>query len=99
VPFHPIDCRLKALFDTTQATVQRGALWAALTRASGNASERLFTAAGYCSLRRTNVARRHLRRATTLLARYVALLVGPAAEVIPLDARNAMLSEAVSIRD
>lgn len=73
-------------------------LWVALDSASENASDRVFAAAGHCSFGRTNVARRHLRRATTLLARYVALLGGSAAQAIPPDARNALLTEAVSIR-
>jgi hypothetical protein len=85
------------LRDTTRATLKPHVLGLALDSASENASDRVFAAAGR-SFGRTNVARRHLRRATTLLARHVALLAGSAAQAIPPDARKAMMTEALSIQ-
>jgi hypothetical protein len=88
---------LEALLDATQAAVARGKLWAALDSASGNASDRVFAAQGICSFGKTNPARRRLRRATRLLDRYVVRLRAPAAQVISLDARNALMAEAAAI--
>jgi hypothetical protein len=95
--FDPIGCRLAALLDKNRTIVGRDRLWAALDRASGNAWDRVFAAYGWCARGRTNPTRRHLRRATTLLASYVARLGGPAAQAIPPDARESLLSEGGAI--
>ena len=95
--FDPIGCRLWRLRATTGSTLGRGALWAALSRASGNAWDGVFNANVVCQFAKTRLARRRLRRAATLLDRYVIRLRGPSADVIPPDARHALLTEAVAI--
>jgi hypothetical protein len=95
-PFDVIGCRFVALTDTAWATVEHDASGRALNRVGGHAFNRFFNAASFCSFRHTNPARRRLRSAATLLDRYATLLRESAAAP---DARDALVNEAVAIRD
>jgi len=93
-----IGCRLDVLFHSTDAaTAELGRFSRPLSRASGHAGSRVFSALGFCSFRRTKSARRRLLQAKVLLDHYVARLSSPEAQAIPAEVREPLVTEAVGI--
>jgi hypothetical protein len=70
-----------------------------LNRSSGNATDRLRTAHGLCSFGKTNPARGRLRRAQTLIRRFILWTAGPPGQAISPALRDALSSEAVALDD
>ena|SRR5215510_9621024 len=103
--FDPIDCRLSALYTTTNnARPQLGELWSSLNRASRIALDRVRAADGICFFGKARCgssrcppARLRLRILIMSLDRYAARLRSPAAGSIPQELRDSLATEALAI--